>query len=290
MSPNETQSEPHTLIERSLAKIILSASDDSATTEILRYYIFPSGKRIRPSIASAMCLDLGGTVTGAHADAFSALELLHAASLVHDDLPALDNDAMRRGRPSLHIKFGEGAAVLAGDLLVALAFKAVGVSDLESESKALLCEIYSKAFSDVCYGQLMDIDLARDEAKYNRLVRLKTGALFRASFEAGACTSELGRSLTPKAGEAGEEFGVLYQHWNDYQDVFGDNLNSGREHGSDARNSKNTWVTGLTKQQAQMRLREQGRGFVELLEQLFPVTDTELPRTRRIIANLVEAF
>lgn len=207
----------HNRIETELARIL----DDTELAPILeksmRYALLNGGKRIRPSLTLAICEMLGGDAEQALPFA-CALEMIHCYSLVHDDLPAMDDDAFRRGKPSVHKQFGEGNAILAGDgLLTAAALVLCRQSGYDSAKSIIM-----HAALEMASGQSYDLnEIDRTEEQLELLNRQKTGALFSAAFCTGAHLS--GRSdLADRFWETGQDVGLLFQMTDDILDAQND--------------------------------------------------------------------
>jgi geranylgeranyl diphosphate synthase type II len=178
--------------------------------EALRYALVSGGKRIRPILCLAVAESAGGDVEVA-LPAAAAVELVHTFSLVHDDLPALDDDAIRRGRPSAHVKFGEGVAILAGDALLAEAVRLA----LSYEDRSIAQELV-EATLGMIGGQYRDI--TGDDGDLTELDRLKTGLLFSASVGLGLRAAAVGENEQPPWRAFGDELGLLFQIVDDILD------------------------------------------------------------------------
>ncbi len=212
----------------------------------IEYALFPPGKRIRPLLSLLLCYDLGRS-TDRLLSVCAALELVHAASLIHDDLPALDNDDIRRNRPSCHKACGEGLAVLAGDVLIACANQLVAISRFEAQEKLALQAALARAFIGLCNGQALDIessDLPRDIEKIHRL---KTGALFACVFEFAGISAGFNPQICSEMADIGEDVGLFFQMIDDLVDVYGDSSLRGKPQSSDQKNRKVTFVQGSSK-------------------------------------------
>jgi geranylgeranyl diphosphate synthase, type II len=182
----------------------------SGLEEPMRYALAGGGKRIRPVLCLATAEAAGGEVEQA-LPAAAALELVHSFSLVHDDLPAMDDDAERRGRPTAHVRFGEASAILAGDALLAEAFTLA----LRYPGNDVAREV-ALATSGMIGGQYLDIDgTRRDRAELNRL---KTGRLFEASVVCGLLTAGVQREEQEPWRAFGTDYGFLYQIVDDLLD------------------------------------------------------------------------
>jgi geranylgeranyl diphosphate synthase type II len=220
----------------------------------MRYSLFAGGKRIRPILSMAAAEAVSDSPAGIESAA-CVLELVHTYSLIHDDLPALDNDDLRRGVPTCHKVFGEAMAILAGDALLTLAFQVLSQLPIESERKIRLTEELAVAAGTVggmIGGQVHDLEgeaKRPDAALLETIHRAKTGALLRASLRmggiyAGADTDELA-ALT----EFGEHVGLAFQIVDDMLDVEQPSEALGKTAGKDARQQKITFpaVYGLAR-------------------------------------------
>ena len=217
--------------------------------EAMRYSLLAGGKRIRPVLALATAKALGREPTTVLPFA-AALELIHTYSLIHDDLPAMDDDDLRRGRPTCHVRFGEDVAILAGDGLYAEAFRLV-LHEQRGEPAAVLAAVSELAdatgVNGMVGGQYIDVrGLAeRGDATLRRLHELKTGRLIAASVE---CVLLLAGPSPPSPKLSGfrafaAELGVLFQIVDDILDVTGTDADLGKPRGSDERHGKLTYVT-----------------------------------------------
>lgn len=193
-----------------------SKSLQAATTYVLQGH----GKRLRALLALAICADLtNGDVGNPYAlKPGLALEMLHAASLVHDDLPALDNDDMRRGRPSCHRQFNEATAILTGDYLVGRAFAVVTDGSLTAMQQLRVLAMLAQAWGDLCMGQQVDIEKPTEPSAIHHLMELKTGALFGAAAASGAVCADADEQATTQFYVWGKKVGVLFQKLDDLAD------------------------------------------------------------------------
>jgi geranylgeranyl diphosphate synthase type II len=217
--------------------------------EAMRYSLLAGGKRIRPVLALATARAVGRDPADVLPLA-AALELIHTYSLIHDDLPAMDDDDLRRGRPTCHVRYGEDVAILAGDGLYAEAFRLV-LHEQRGEPAAVLAAVSELAdatgVNGMVGGQFMDVRGMADggEAELRRLHELKTGRLIGASVE---CVLLLTGVPDPSPTLSGfrayaAELGVLFQIVDDILDVTGTDAALGKPRGSDARHGKLTYVT-----------------------------------------------
>jgi geranylgeranyl diphosphate synthase, type II len=225
-----------------------SESDTAGLDEAMRYSLLAGGKRIRPVLALATA-DAIGRSTGWVLPFAAAIELIHTYSLIHDDLPAMDNDDLRRGRPTCHKAFGEDVAILAGDGLYAEAFRLL-LAEQQAEPAALLAAARELAaatgVTGMVGGQYIDVAGTAPPGSpgLRRLHELKTGRLIGASIE---CVLLLARAdepatITPYRNFAAE-LGVLFQIVDDILDVTGSEQTLGKRQGSDERLGKRTYVT-----------------------------------------------
>lgn len=213
------------------------------------YSLFAGGKRIRP----VMCLAAAELMEDGGADqalpAACAMEMIHTYSLIHDDLPAMDNDDFRRGKPSNHRAFGEANAILAGDGLLSKAFEVLG-----TVHNAKVVSLIAKGAMDMVCGQSLDLNPAEGKTDLIRLHAFKTGALIKASVLAGAFSVGADQAIEAALSEFSEHYGLLFQITDDILDVVGDSGVLGKSIGKDAAEEKMTFVTcyGLeeAKQQA----------------------------------------
>ena len=216
--------------------------------DAMRYAVLGGGKRMRPMFACASCEAFGGELQAALVSG-CALEFIHSYSLIHDDLPAMDDDDIRHGQPSTHIAFGEANAILAGDSLHSLAFQAVVDSDeLVDASKLRIIQLLSDAagWAGMAGGQCLDIEAEGRELNLTELKALhaaKTGALIRASLQIGAFSA----TPTPEPpryqalSDVGDLIGLAFQIMDDVLDVTQSTEVLGKPAGSDEAQNKNTF-------------------------------------------------
>jgi len=213
----------------------------------IRWSVFAGGKRFRPALLLAAGKTFGAPRESLLASA-CALEMIHTYSLVHDDLPAMDNDDLRRGRPTCHVRFGEATAILAGDALLTLAFKTIAGDEKLSATKrvVLLAEIARAAGTPggMVAGQAHDLEaesrnIAPEELE--KIHRLKTGALIIAAARAGAIIAEVSNTALNAVTEYAGQLGLLFQITDDLLDVTATAETIGKTPGKDARASKATY-------------------------------------------------
>ncbi len=219
--------------------------------EAMRYSLLAGGKRLRPILVIAASelfgLEAEDVMPGA-----CALEMIHTYSLIHDDLPCMDDDDLRRGRPTCHKVYGEAMAVLAGDALLTHAFQLMAEQgDVARVGPAravrATAELARAAGAEgMVGGQVEDLEWEgrrADEAQLRRIHSLKTGALFRAAVRMGGILAGAGEEDLERLGRYAEQFGLAFQIWDDVLDVTGDAAVTGKGVGRDARREKSTYVT-----------------------------------------------
>jgi farnesyl diphosphate synthase len=221
--------------------------------DAMRYAVLDGGKRLRPLLVLAACEAVGGHFEAA-LRAACAVELIHAYSLVHDDMPCMDNDVLRRGKPTVHIKFGQAQALLAGDAMQALAFEVLTaeVDSVPVNIQARLCRMLAQAAGcqGMAGGQAIDlasVGVALSSSQLHEMHRLKTGALLQASVMMGAACSAAplaGGELARRALQAyGAALGLAFQVVDDVLDVTADSATLGKTAGKDALDDKPTFVS-----------------------------------------------
>jgi geranylgeranyl diphosphate synthase type II len=283
------------IINLRLNEILDSYGDSSRILEAMRYSLNAGGKRIRPILSMAAAEAVGGNAADVLPIA-CAIEMIHTYSLIHDDLPAMDNDALRRGKPTSHIQFDEATAILAGDALLTLAFEML--SSQESSAQILpavrleIINTLSRAAGcrGMIEGQMRDIlsegrELAPHELESIHL--LKTGALIQASVCVGALVSKGNNEDVDKLRTYAKYIGLAFQVMDDILNVKGDPSLLGKAVGSDARRGKNTYpaVIGLEpSEQYASRLIKTGlhavRGFDNKADPLRAIAEYIIERTR----------
>ena len=213
--------------------------------EAMRYSLLAGGKRVRPVLALAFCELCGGRLEEALPFA-AAVECVHTYSLIYDDLPCMDDDDLRRGRPTCHKVFGETMAVLAGDALQAEAFRLIaGARDMEAwqRSEAVLVLADACGADGMVAGQVLDTDqLASGEADLRILCALKTGALIRAAAELGCIAAGAGEDARRRASDYAGHLGLAFQVRDDMLDVTAQEDELGKPIGSDQAAGKRTFV------------------------------------------------
>ncbi len=217
--------------------------------DAMNYSLEAGGKRIRPVLVYAFCEACGGNYKKVTAPA-CAIEMIHTFSLIHDDLPAMDNDDFRRGKPSCHKKFGEAEAILAGDALSLLPFEIIADDErLSSDEKVKMISILAKASgkSGMVGGQIIDMENERrsdvDEENLRNMYRGKTGAIIMASCVMGCIGAGTDEFHIKKAQEYAFRLGLAFQIVDDILDVTSSSDILGKPVGSDEQENKTTFVT-----------------------------------------------
>ena len=254
------------LIERELMACFDSMTLVDSLHSAVAHALFPAGKRMRPLLMLLACYDLEGPVDQLLPVA-AALELLHCSSLVHDDLPALDNDDMRRGRPSCHLAHGEATALLAGDVLISAAFRYVAQAPWDSPVKHKIISELGCAFERLCSGQQLDLE-ASGTTPIERIYALKTGALFEAALSIAALATQTSGEVVELMRDCGRTMGVLFQVGDDLLDLYGTVAERGRVTSSDARNEKPTLVRTSDSAQLKQGLESLDNHFANRLVKL----------------------
>jgi farnesyl diphosphate synthase len=217
----------------------------------MRYAVLDGGKRLRPLLVLAASEAAGGNDEAA-LRAACAVELIHAYSLVHDDMPCMDNDILRRGKPTVHVKFGQAQALLAGDALQALAFELLAPEGdaVPAAVQARLCRLLARAagHSGMAGGQAIDlasVGRALNEAELREMHRLKTGALLQGSVMMGAACGACDNKAHAGLLRYGAAMGLAFQVVDDILDVTADSATLGKTAGKDAAQDKPTYVSLL---------------------------------------------
>ncbi len=251
MSELLQRTEKYTALAQARLATMLDGITPDALGEPMRYSVIAGGKRLRPCLAMACCEMLNGCFDAA-LELGCCVELIHTYSLIHDDLPCMDNDDYRRGRPSNHKVYGEAFALLAGDGLLSLAFElmlcgADKYARLPNYTKAMQAIARGSGVFGMVAGQAMDLSLegklTSDADTLKLMHTCKTGAIIKAALLAGAYTAEPDLNAVAAITTYAEEFGILFQITDDILDVTGDFASMGKTLGKDAEHDKTTYVT-----------------------------------------------
>lgn len=245
------------MIENALSDYVPATENEQGTIyRAMRYSLLAGGKRLRPVIMLLACELCGGRAEDALPFA-CALEMIHTYSLIHDDLPAMDNDDLRRGKPTNHIQFGEAMAILAGDGLLNKAF------EITADSKTVPAEVAIRAISVLANasgtegmigGQVVDIENEEKSLTMNQLQylhSLKTGAIIRAAGVVGAIVAGADAEKVKALDDYCLNLGIAFQIRDDILDVVGTEQDLGKPIGSDAQNQKTTYLTLCSLEEAE---------------------------------------
>ena len=252
--------------------------------EAMRYAVLDGGKRLRPLLVLAASESVGGN-THAALRAACAVELIHAYSLVHDDMPCMDNDVLRRGKPTVHVQFGQARALLAGDSLQALAFELLVPDDerIPAGVQARMCRLLARAAGSegMAGGQAIDlasVGVALNEEQLRHMHRLKTGALLEGSVVMGAACGQPSASAQAALSRYGAALGLAFQVVDDILDVTADSATLGKTAGKDAQQDKPTYVSVMGLERSRAHARDL------LAEALQALRASGLPDTRALQA------
>ncbi len=257
-------------VEHALGRWVSLAADSAldhaapgSLMDAMRYAVLDGGKRLRPLLVLAAAEATGGAQPKPLAEgeggapgeaalrAACAVELIHAYSLVHDDMPCMDNDVLRRGKPTVHVKFGAAMALLAGDALQALAFELLTPENaMPVAQQAALCRLLARAAGSagMAGGQAIDlasVGVALNERELRAMHRLKTGALLQASVLMGASCGVASAQAVSALAAYGAAIGLAFQVVDDILDVTADSATLGKTAGKDADQGKPTYVSLL---------------------------------------------
>ena len=250
------------LVESELPKQLRQSGKplDETLTESMEYRLMAGGKRLRPILLMAAADAAGAKGEGFLASA-CAIEMIHTYSLIHDDLPAMDNDDYRRGKLTNHRIYGAGIATLAGDALLTLAFEVMTREDVSPEIKLAVIQEMSAAAGPqgMVGGQAVDLESEGKRIPLEKLREMhlgKTGALFKAAIRSGAILAKADEKTLAALTDYALAFGLAFQITDDILDVVGDEATIGKPVGSDERNNKSTYVTLTSLEEARRLARE----------------------------------
>lgn len=273
MSQEFTQfaSQCRTRVDSALDQYLPLAEDPTQLRAAMRYSLFNGGKRVRPILAYAAALAVKPNINLALIDPVAAaLECLHSYSLVHDDLPAMDDDDLRRGKPTCHIAFNEATAILAGDGLQTLAFDLLTTahSDAATQIKLIRQLTQGSGVDGMVLGQAIDlaaVDHLLDLPQLETMHRHKTGALIRASVAMGAICAGADKSQLAALDDYAAAIGLAFQVQDDILDVTSDTATLGKQQGADMARNKPTYVSLLGLDAAKAKAAELHRQALDAL-------------------------
>ncbi len=243
------------LIDKTLDEIFQFKTNPGQLAEAMRYSLTAGGKRIRPVLCIAANEAVGGDGSAVLKVA-GALEMIHTYSLIHDDLPAMDDDKLRRGKPTCHIRFDEATAILAGDALLTLAFEVIAAYGLKNTNfnSLEIIRLISQAIGarGMIEGQMQDIAAEGNllnQAQLEKMHSLKTGALIEAAVYSGALTGNAGKTQINALKTYSRKIGLAFQVTDDILNVKGDPIIMGKAAGTDLKRNKSTYpaILGLEK-------------------------------------------
>ncbi len=227
----------------------------SVVSEACRYAVLNGGKRIRPILALSICDVFGKPYNPALPFAI-ALEFIHCYSLIHDDLPCMDDDTTRRGKPTTHVKFGESTALLAGDALLTCAFDVAASANTPRVSQCIRVLCKAAGVYGMIGGQALDLACPKDIDSVITMNRQKTGALISAAVELGCIAANASKSDTHSLINYADNIGIAFQLRDDILNAEGDPAAIGKPTGSDAKHNKINFVTLLGLEPAKKSLAE----------------------------------
>jgi len=271
MNPDSFLSDTRKRLESALETTLPAADrEPQRLHQAMRHAVLGGGKRLRPALVLAASQCCGGSTETAMPSAV-AVELIHAYSLVHDDLPAMDNDELRRGRPTCHIAFDEATAILAGDALQTLAFETLGTTQASAEQVLEMMRVLAAASGHrgMAGGQALDLDATGEQPSMEALEtmhRRKTGALIEASLVLGALAADASEASISALREFGRAIGLAFQVQDDILDVEGSAEKTGKPQGSDSNQNKATYTSLLGIEGARQRLESLSGSANEALE------------------------
>ncbi len=256
--------------------ITVPEGEKGLLADAMCYSLLAGGKRIRPILVLEFSRILGGSVEDTMPVA-CALEMIHTYSLIHDDLPCMDDDVLRRGKPTNHVAYGECTATLAGDALQSLAFSTLLSADIPAERKVECAKILADAagYEGMCYGQHLDMLAEGRELSAEELTeinRYKTGELISAACRMGAAAAGADRLKIDAAGEFGKKIGIAFQIRDDMLDVISSDAELGKNIGSDEEEEKNTYMVLYGPKKCISEIQKLTSSAVTILEDHF--TDT----------------
>lgn len=262
-------------------KLLSFFPEENASYQVLvdsmKYSLMAGGKRVRPVLCMRFCKAAGGNEKDALNFA-AAIEMVHTYSLIHDDLPAIDNDELRRGKPTNHIVFGEGNALIAGDALQTAAFSILLSSTLPSEQvvKAGRVLAYAAGKDGMCAGQILDMDTPNKALELENLYEIhekKTSALLEAACMMGVIASGASDEKVEAARQYAKALGLAFQVRDDMLDVISTEEKLGKPIGSDEKNQKTTFVTKLGLEKCQEIVEDETDKALKCLDKNFENTE-----------------
>ncbi len=259
-------------VDSALDVFLPEQTDPTLLLTAMRYSLFNGGKRVRPTLVYAAALAVNPNIDLAGIDPIAcSLECLHSYSLVHDDLPAMDDDDLRRGKPTCHIAFNEATAILAGDGLQTLAFELLLNAKVSAELKVQLVGELANASGakGMVLGQAIDlaaVDQQLNLSELETMHRYKTGALIRASVAMGALAAGANEEQLKALDDYAAAIGLAFQVQDDILDVTADTATLGKQQGADIARNKPTYVSLLGLDTAKAKAAELHRQALSALD------------------------
>jgi len=281
------------IIDASLEKMIQDSQSSKTLVKAMKYSLLAGGKRIRPVLCLAACEAVGGVPQDALAAA-CALEMIHTYSLIHDDLPAMDDDELRRGKATCHMAFDEATAILAGDALLTLAFEVLSSVDFEDGNQAAqrlqVIRLISEAagYQGMIQGQMLDIaseSIKLSAAELQTMHRLKTGALIETSLACGALLAGADHRQRDLLNDYARKIGLAFQVADDILNVEGNPELMGKAVGTDSQREKSTYPSVLGIQASREFSKQLVREALQALETFDKQADPLRAIARYIIAR-----
>ena len=264
-------------VDKRLSEFFTQDKSYAVLPEAMRYSLLAGGKRVRAVICIKFCEAAGGVVDKV-LDAACAIEMLHAYSLIHDDLPCMDDDDVRRGKPSNHIVFGEFTAVLAGDALQAAAFETLLGSGLPPEAVVLMARVLAQAAGPhgICAGQYLDLlsegkSVGREALE--EIHRLKTAALISASSQIGVLAAGGTLEQVEAAARYADALGMAFQVRDDLLDCISTTQELGKSANSDVERNKTTFATLYSTHECEEIIQEETNKAIKALNTVFRNTE-----------------
>jgi geranylgeranyl diphosphate synthase, type II len=245
--------------------------------ESMDYSLMAGGKRLRPTLVLESAIACGGAVNSSALSAAGAIELIHTFSLVHDDLPAMDNDDLRRGRPTNHKVYGDAMAILAGDAMVSVAFELIATDADPAVAARLIAELaHATGPQGMIGGQVLDMDGEQKSLSLEQLQqlhRMKTGALLRSACRLGALSTNASEAQLSALTDFGRYLGLAFQIVDDILDVTASPEQMGKATGKDAAKGKNTYPALLGLEEAKRHANAQLDAALNVLKPFGPAAE-----------------
>ena len=281
--------EPYQKRVNQALNILLPKEGYSRLSDAMRYSVLNSGKRLRP-ILVYMASELGEEENKKGADDLAcAVELIHCYSLIHDDLPSMDNDQLRRGKPTCHLAFGEATAILAGDALQPLAYSLI--SDCSTISSNLKIEVLKRlsfacGWNAMVEGQMKDITTKEDFnlSELDLMHNQKTGELIKTSLEIGGLVAGLDLEKLSKLSIYGENIGLAFQITDDIIDIESPSEISGKDQGSDSLHNKTTYPALIGMEASKKRAKQ----LAEKAEQNLNIFSTKSTKLKKLAQFIIQ--